>query len=87
MHINSDYWEKPYYLGQQISRGNIFKHPANIFMEGQESALFYGWKTDGLVQPDDVADYPIAGAQAGDIKIVDLNQDGTIDRYRYNNHW
>ena len=57
-------------LGQQISCGNIFKHPANIFMEGQESALFYGWKTDGLVQPDEVADYPISGAQAGDIKIV-----------------
>ena len=78
-HRDSEYYEKPYYLGQQISRGNIFKHPANIFMEGQESALFYGWKTDGLVQPDEVDDYPIAGAQAGDIKIVDLNQDGVID--------
>ena len=71
---------KPYYLGQQISRGNIFKHPANIFMEGQESALFYGWKTDGLVQPDEVADYPISGAQAGDIKIVDINGDGAINK-------
>ena len=78
-HRDSEYYEKPYYLGQQISRGNIFKHPANIFMEGQESALFYGWKTDGLVQQDEVDDYPIAGAQAGDIKIVDLNQDGVID--------
>ena len=79
IHMDTDYYQKPYYLGQQISRGNIFKHPANIFMEGQESALFYGWKTDGLVQPDDVADYPIAGAEAGDIKIVDLNEDGVID--------
>ena len=71
--------DSPYYLGQQISRGNIFKHPANIFIEGQESALFYGWKTDGILQPNEVSRYPIAGAQAGDIKIVDLNNDGKID--------
>ena len=79
IHTDSPYHNMPYYLGQQVSRGNIFKHPANIFMEGQEAAMFYGWKTDGIVQQEDLATYPVAGAQAGDIKIVDLNEDGVID--------
>lgn len=79
IHEGTKYHEMPYYIGQQVSLGNIFKHAANIFMEGQEAALFYGWKTDGLVQADDVATYPVSGAQAGDIKIVDLNNDGSID--------
>lgn len=76
--------QRPFYLGRNVSRGSIFQHPANIFIEGEESALFYGWKTDGIIQEDDLANYPqtVEGtAQAGDIKILDLNNDGMIDEH------
>ena len=43
----------PSYLGNTPSRGNSIKFPLNIFLEGHETALFYGWKTDGLFQEGD----------------------------------
>ena len=56
------------------------KFPMNIFIEGEESALFYGWKTDGIFQEGDEF-YTINGnmAQAGDIKVLDINGDGVVD--------
>ncbi len=68
------------YLGNVPSRGNSIKFPINIFMEGHEVALFYGWKTDGLFQSGDTM-YPINGSmsQPGDIKVLDLNGDGVVD--------
>ena len=52
----------------------------NIFMEGEEVAMFYGWKTDGIFQTGDTM-YSINGsmAEAGDVKVLDLNGDGQVD--------
>ena len=64
-----------YYNGNRVSRGNSAPLTAmNIFIEGQESALFYGWKTDGLFQEGDEL-YSVNGSmsQPGDIKALDLN--------------
>jgi TonB-linked SusC/RagA family outer membrane protein len=69
--------QRSFYFGDQISRGNIFKSPANVFVEGEESSLFYGFETDGIYQTGDTD--MTAGAVPGDVRIVDQNGDGTID--------
>ena len=70
----------PSYLGNTPSRGNSIKFPLNIFLEGHETALFYGWKTDGIFKSGDQM-YRINGSmsQPGDIKVLDLNGDGQVD--------
>lgn len=60
------------YLGNNVSN-----NPYNIFIEGEEIGLFYGYKTNGIYQSDDTE--LIGSAQPGDIKFVDVNGDGTID--------
>ena len=72
--------KKSYYLGNIPSRGNSIKFPMNIFMEGEEVAMFYGWKTDGIFQTGDTM-YNVNGsmAEAGDVKVLDLNGDGQVD--------
>lgn len=72
--------QRPLYFGNQVSRGNSAKFPMNVFIEGEESGLFYGWKTDGLYQDGDNF-YRTSGksTQAGDIKVLDLNGDGVVD--------
>ena len=72
--------KRAHYFGRQPSRGNSIKFPVNIFMEGEEVALFYGWKTDGVFQTGDQM-YTINGAmsQPGDIKVLDLNGDGQVN--------
>ena len=72
--------QRPLYFGNQVSRGNAAKFPMNVFIEGEESGLFYGWKTDGLFQDGDNF-YRISNknTQAGDIKVLDLNGDGVVD--------
>ena len=76
--------QRSFYLGNTISTGVYFKYPANIFVEGEESALFYGFETDGIYQEGD--DFPIAGNQPGDLKIIDQNGDGTIDLDEFLQH-
>lgn len=76
--------KRAFYQGQSISRGQHFSHPANAFIDGEEAALFYGWKTDGIFQQDDQM-YLIDGvmSEPGDLKVVDSNDDGevnTLDR-------
>ncbi|SMD33855.1 TonB-linked outer membrane protein, SusC/RagA family [Reichenbachiella faecimaris] len=75
--IDGEYKQKSFYVGDQISTGTYFKAPANIFIKGEESALFYGWQTDGIYQSTDT-EIPTA-FQPGDIKIIDQNGDGIID--------
>ncbi len=72
--------KRSHYFGNIPSRGNSIKFPVNIFMEGEEVALFYGWKTDGIFQTGDQM-YRINGSmsQPGDIKVLDLNGDGQVD--------
>jgi len=68
----------------------------NIFLEGKAPGLFFGYKTDGIVQTEDVTENGIytytdaegnahyytsnASSKAGDIKFVDVNGDGKIDK-------
>ena len=72
--------KRSHYFGNIPSRGNSIKFPVNIFMEGEEVALFYGWKTDGIFQTGDQM-YTINGSmsQPGDIKVLDLNGDGQVN--------
>ncbi len=74
--LNGNYQDRRFYLGNTISRGNYFKYPANIFIEGEETALFYGFKTDGIYQTGDTT---IGNAQAGDVRIIDQNGDNVIN--------
>ena len=64
---------RSFYLGQKL--GNRSEY--NIFIEGEEAGLFYGLKTDGIYQEGDTD--ILAGRQAGDVRFVDLNEDGKID--------
>ncbi len=74
--IDGNYVDRRFYLGNTISRGNYFKYPANIFIEGEETALFYGFETDGIYQTGDTT---VGNAQAGDVRIIDQNGDNVID--------
>lgn len=51
------------------------------YIQGQPFAVFYGLKTDGLLQESDIAaGVPMSGNQsAGDIKYIDMNKDGVIN--------
>ncbi|MGL2987098.1 SusC/RagA family TonB-linked outer membrane protein [Flavobacterium sp. RSSA_27] len=71
------------FLGRQISGGNIFKTPANIFIEGKEAGLFWGYQTKGIIKTnEDLASAASFGGIAprlGDVNLVDQNGDGVID--------
>ena len=76
IYINGTLENRVFYRGQNISTGNYFRAPANIFMEGEQIGLFYGYETDGIYQTED--DITVSGAQAGDVRIVDQDGDDTI---------
>jgi TonB-linked SusC/RagA family outer membrane protein len=55
---------------------------ANIFIEGEAPGLFYGFKTNGIVQTGDayvVAAPFTSSATPGNLKVVDANGDGIIN--------
>ncbi len=70
------------YLGNRVSGGTVFKVPANIFIEGQPAGLFWGLRTNGII--DNQAELDAAPAvqgeapQLGDVLYVDQNNDGNI---------
>ena len=68
---------RSFYFGNQISRGQYFRTPANVFIEGEEAGLFYGLESNGIYQTEDTD--LVAGAVAGDVRFVDQNEDGAID--------
>ncbi|MGB4742009.1 MAG: TonB-dependent receptor [Flavobacteriaceae bacterium] len=76
-YINGVAEQRSFFFGNNISRGQIFQSPANVFVEGEESSLFYGFETDGIYQTDDT-DIP-SDAVPGDVRIVDQNEDGEIN--------
>ena len=76
IYINGTLENRVFYRGQNISTGNYFRAPANIFMEGEQIGLFYGYETDGIYQTED--DITVSGAQAGDVRIVDQDGDDVI---------
>jgi TonB-linked SusC/RagA family outer membrane protein len=70
------------YFGRRISGGNLFKVPANIFIEGQAPALFFGFETDGIINNQEELDnspsFQGIAPQLGDERLVDQNGDGNI---------
>jgi len=72
-----------FYFGRNVSTGG-YKQPANIFAEGMPVGAFYGYMTDGIYKTEDEASAgPTWGETetnlAGDVRFVDLNDDGVID--------
>ncbi len=66
------------YLGNAIS--DHFG-VGNIFLVGEAPGLFYGYKTDGIIQSEDI-DLPTStlfNMRPGEIKVVDVTGDGVID--------
>jgi outer membrane receptor protein involved in Fe transport len=45
--------ERRFYFGSEVTRSNLFRYPANVFVEGEETSLFYGLETDGIYQTGD----------------------------------
>lgn len=70
------------FLGDNISGGNFFKVPANIFIEGQPAALFWGYETNGIIanteQLESAPSVQGLNNQLGDVYYVDQNGDGNI---------
>jgi TonB-linked SusC/RagA family outer membrane protein len=60
-----------------INTGN----PTTWTTEGEPIAFFYGWKTDGIFQTQAEVDAHAdqSGAAPGDIRFVDINNDGIIN--------
>lgn len=73
-----------YYLGSNIASSTYLRNPANIFMEGMPIGIFYGYKTDGIVQENETG-VPLEKdgepRQPGQIRYVDMNGNGYIDEY------
>ena len=69
--------QRSFYFGNQISTGNYFRSPANVFIEGEETGLFYGLESNGIYQTEDTD--LVDGAVPGDVRYVDQNGDGVID--------
>lgn len=69
------------FTGNLVTGGVVLPYPANIFIEGKEPALFWGYKTDGILQETDAnVDYGSVGVnEPGEIKFIDNNGDGLID--------
>ena len=71
-----------YYLGDTIGNSSFFKTEANIFIEGYPIGLFYGIKTDGIVQEGETG-LPVEKdgepLEPGRIKYVDINGNGYLD--------
>ena len=60
----------------------MFRSPVNVLKEGYPMYAFYGLKTDGIIQSEEEGyEAGLSGdrAQPGEIKYVDLNEDGTVD--------
>jgi TonB-linked SusC/RagA family outer membrane protein len=69
--------QRSFYFGNQISTGHYFRSPANVFIEGEETGLFYGLESNGIYQTEDTD--LVDGAVPGDVRYVDQNGDGVID--------
>lgn len=69
-----------YWMGDKL-QNNGYTNALNIFIEGQPMGLFYGFKTDGIVQEGETGPGFEPGKTRGPgyIKYVDLDGNGYID--------
>lgn len=71
--------------GEEISNtSDYFKMPANIFIKGRPSGLFYGFRTNGLVTQEAldqglVPTYRGTVLEPGDVWYVDTDGNGNVD--------
>lgn len=71
-----------YYYGADVGTSNYMKAPANIFIEGHPIGLFYGYKTNGIVQEGSTGIPLIAEGEArapGSINYVDTDGNGYLN--------
>ena len=75
------YEYRKYYEGATIATGSYCNYPANCFIEGEPIGVFYGWKTDGIIQEGESGPQPSKGkdAEPGYIRYVDLDGNGYIN--------
>ena len=70
-------------LGDPFLRGNVVfvNHPTTITQEGGQIAEFFLFKTDGIFQSQSEIDAHEVQPDAapGDLRFVDVNNDGTLD--------
>lgn len=70
------------FLGSTISGGSFFKVPANIFIEGQPVAQFWGYQTNGIINDqarlEQAPSVQGVAPQLGDVLYIDQNGDGNI---------
>lgn len=72
-----------YYTNKVLSlRGGPFISSNNIHQVGQPIDSYYLYKTDGLLKQNDLDNGSalLPGQKIGDIKYLDINQDGAIDK-------
>ena len=50
-----------------------------VIREGEEMGSFFGLQSDGIWQTEDADEAAVYGAEPGDFKYIDQNQDGKID--------
>ena len=69
-----------WYPGDMLGSGRYFYSYANIFVEGQPMGLFYGFKTDGIIQQGETGPGFSAGSYRteGYMRYLDLDGDGYI---------
>ena len=71
------------FQGKVVGNGNTnINHPVNIFIKGKPMSLFYGLKTDGIIQTGETG--PVTGTDAssgtpGHVKFVDQDGNGQIN--------
>jgi len=72
-----------HYFGNNVSSGNNFKSPANVFIQGQPIGLHWGYQTEGIYKDQAAADagptWQGAPNKAGDVVFIDLNGDGNVN--------
>jgi len=78
--------QRSFFYGNNISRGQIFQSPANVFVEGEESSLFYGFETDGIYQQGDVLPNGNSAIYDPNYDVLyDHDNDPSTDDIRYPN--
>lgn len=79
----SKYEYRNFFYGDDIGWGTYCKYPLNIFIEGEPMALFYGFKTAGIVQEGEEGGIPISDGgklrDPGYIQYVDLDGNGYMN--------
>ena len=76
-YIDGEAQQRSFFFGNRISNGQIFRTPANVFVQGEETSLFYGFETNGIYQTEDTD--ILGNAEPGDPRIIDQNGDGVIN--------